>query len=102
MCTSMVDIQSATAEIRRGKKEERRRIKKKEDTGQKYNGLPYSIRQIIKTNSQLTVRTAHVCVRIIVHNCRTQCGGNPESEFSERLLCKSCVRSGRAYISLGQ
>jgi len=38
----MADFQSATAEIRRGKKEER----KKEDeeiTGQKYNGLPYSI-----------------------------------------------------------
>jgi len=30
----MVDIQSATAEIRRGKKEERR---KKEETGPKYN-----------------------------------------------------------------
>jgi len=42
MCESMVDIQSPTAEIRRGKtKEERRR--KIETTGQKYNGLPYSI-----------------------------------------------------------
>jgi len=30
----MVDIESPTAEIRRGKKEER---KKKEETGQKYN-----------------------------------------------------------------
>jgi len=38
MCVSMVDIQSATAEIRRGKKEE-----EEETTGQKYNGLPYSI-----------------------------------------------------------
>jgi len=39
MCGSMADIQSATAEIRRGKKKE------KEETmaGQKYNGLPYSI-----------------------------------------------------------
>jgi len=39
MCASMADIQFATAEIRRG-------IKKKieeETTGQKYNGLPYSI-----------------------------------------------------------
>jgi len=41
----MVDIQSAAAEIRRGKK---RRKKKKErrkieTTGQKYNGLPYYI-----------------------------------------------------------
>jgi len=40
MCGSMADIQSATAEIRRGKK----RQKKKEETiGQKYNGLPYYI-----------------------------------------------------------
>jgi len=36
----MVDIQSPTAENRQGEKEER---KKKETTGQKYNGLPYSI-----------------------------------------------------------
>jgi len=35
MCGSMVDMQSPTAEIRRGKKEER---KKKETTKQKYNG----------------------------------------------------------------
>jgi len=40
MCGSMADIQSPTAEIRGGKKEER---KKEETTGQKYNGLPYSI-----------------------------------------------------------
>jgi len=39
MCGSMVDIQSTAAEIRRGKKEER----KIEITGQKYNGLPYYI-----------------------------------------------------------
>jgi len=40
MCGSMVDIQSPTVEIRRGKKEEERK-KKIETTGQKYNGLPY-------------------------------------------------------------
>jgi len=34
-----VDIQFATAEIRRGKK----KIEEEETTGQKYNGLPYSI-----------------------------------------------------------
>jgi len=38
MCGSMADIQSATAEIRRGKQEE-----EEETTGQKYNGLPFSI-----------------------------------------------------------
>jgi len=36
----MVDIQFAAAEIRRGKKE-----RKKETTGQKHNGLAYSIRR---------------------------------------------------------
>jgi len=34
----MVNIQSPTAEIRRGKKERR-----KKETGWKYNALPYSI-----------------------------------------------------------
>jgi len=38
MCGSMVDIQSAATEIRRGKKKKERKI---ETTGQKYNGLPY-------------------------------------------------------------
>jgi len=33
MCGSMVDIQSATAEIRRGIKKDRRRRRKKETTG---------------------------------------------------------------------
>jgi len=37
MCGSMADIQPVTAEIRRGKK------KKEQTTGQKFNGLPYSI-----------------------------------------------------------
>jgi len=36
----MVDIHSATAENRQGK---RRRKKEEETTGQKFNGLPYSI-----------------------------------------------------------
>jgi len=37
----MADIQSVTAEIRRGKK--KKEDSKKETTGQKYNGLPYYI-----------------------------------------------------------
>jgi len=41
MCGSMVDIQSPTAEIRRGKKDSKK--EKIEITGQKYNGLSYSI-----------------------------------------------------------
>jgi len=39
----MADIQSAAAEIRRGKKRKKERKKKEETTGQKYNGLLYSI-----------------------------------------------------------
>ena len=42
MCGSMADIQSATAEIRRGKKEIEER-EEEETTGQEYNGLSYFI-----------------------------------------------------------
>jgi len=38
MSGGMIDIQSATAENRRGKKRKR---KKEETTAAKYNGLPY-------------------------------------------------------------
>jgi len=38
----MVDIQSAMAENRQGKKRKKKK-KKEETTGQKYNGPPYSI-----------------------------------------------------------
>jgi len=41
MCGSMVDIQSPTAEITRGKKEEEERRKKPRQ--KYYNGLPYNI-----------------------------------------------------------
>jgi len=41
----MVDIQSAAAEMRRGKKRKKERRRKIETTGQKYNGLPYYIGQ---------------------------------------------------------
>jgi len=43
MCGSMADIQSAKAEIRRGKKKKEEEEEEEETTGQKYNGLPYSI-----------------------------------------------------------
>jgi len=49
----MAYIQSATAEIRRGKKERR---KTEETTGQKYNGLPFyrtAIKTKPKTNTHL-------------------------------------------------
>jgi len=40
MSRSMVDIQSVAAEIRRGKKRKIEEDRKKETTGQKYNGPP--------------------------------------------------------------
>ena len=45
MCRSMVDIQSPTAEIRRGKKKKKKEEEEEEEeeTGRKYNGLPYYI-----------------------------------------------------------
>jgi len=47
MCASMVDIQPATADIRRGRKEERKNNKRQDENIMvcpiKYNGLPYSI-----------------------------------------------------------
>jgi len=45
MCESMVDIQSPTAEIRRGKERRRRKMKEEkiETTAAKYNGLPISM-----------------------------------------------------------
>jgi len=48
----MVDIQSTTAEIRRGKKKDRKKI---EITGQKYNGVPYSLARaaIISAKSKM-------------------------------------------------
>jgi len=39
----MVDIQSATAEIRRGKRKIKEEYVEEETKGQKSNGLPYSI-----------------------------------------------------------
>ena len=41
ICGSMADIQSPTAEIRRGKK--KKEEERKKETGWKYNGLPYYI-----------------------------------------------------------
>ena len=66
MCASMVDIQSATVEIRRGKKERRRKKKKKkeETTGQKYNGPLLhraAINILIHTNSRSSNLLEHLC-----------------------------------------
>ena len=48
----MVDIQSAASEIRRGKK----RKKKEQTTGWKYNDLPYSIGRPLKKKQEKTAR----------------------------------------------
>jgi len=57
MCGSMVGIQFPTAETRRGKK----RRRKIETTGQKYNGLPYYIgrprkAEVLRRNHPVKVR----------------------------------------------
>jgi len=39
----MVDIKSAAAKIRRGKKKKKNKEEDRETTWQKYNGLPYYI-----------------------------------------------------------
>jgi len=51
MCRSMVDSHSAIAEIRRGKRRRRKKIEE-ETTGQKYNGLLYSIGWPLKLSIQ--------------------------------------------------
>ena len=58
MCRCMVDIQSATAEIRRGKKKEERR--KKETAGQKYNGLPALFHTAAITSGQSNLTTGRI------------------------------------------
>jgi len=61
MCGSMVDIQSPTAEIRRGKKKNRRTI---ETTGQKYNvcicyaGRPQQERSALNLSETALFKTA--------------------------------------------
>jgi len=45
MCGSMADIQSAMAEIRRGKNEREKERRTKKPQGKKYNGLSYYIGQ---------------------------------------------------------
>jgi len=43
MCGSMTDIQSAAAEIRRGKERKKEEEEEEQTTARKYNGLPYYI-----------------------------------------------------------
>jgi len=56
MCTSTVDIQSATAEIRRGRREK----EEEETTGQKYNGLPISKDDHNKVGIVKTIRYTYL------------------------------------------
>jgi len=59
MCKSMVDIQPAAAEIRRGKKKKK---KKKETTGQKYND-PVLHRAAIKKQQGKNIMSASCYAR---------------------------------------
>jgi len=64
MCGSMIDIQFRLLRLGEAKKDSR----KIEITGQKYNGLPYSIGRPQKAKAE---RPAHMCVDIIVYNYYT-------------------------------
>jgi len=81
MCRSMVDIQSPTAEIRRGKKKK----KKERNYRMKIYMVSLLHRATIKNESkhnemgpvrqnpiQRTVRSVHRCMQFSVHNCCTQ------------------------------
>jgi len=68
MCRSMVDIHSATAEIRRGKKEEEMK-KKKETTGQKYNGLALFHGAAIESRTKSN-NTIGGVVNMVLRRCR--------------------------------
>jgi len=71
MYGSTVDIQSPTAEIRRGKKKKERRKKIVEITGQKYNGLPYYIgRMGDHKNSEMLRRNGQVLKSVEGHKVR--------------------------------
>jgi len=64
----LVDIQSPTAEIRRGKKE-RRRKKKPQDHNESKHSEMGPVRQ---NPIQRTVRSVHMCVHCTMHNCCAQ------------------------------
>ena len=62
----MIDIQSVTAEIRRGKKEERK-LRNIETTGVKYNGLPITMGghnedNTSETKCKVVIRNGHVYI----------------------------------------
>ena len=71
MCQSMVDIQPAAAEIRRGKKEEEE-DRRKETTGQKYNGPLLHRAAINSDGSQLKIPSQNDNIRPIQHRIDIQ------------------------------
>jgi len=95
MCGSTVEIQSATAEIRRGKKVERQKDRKKKKPQGKNidpNGLPITHgghnkpKSKENLNQQSTLRTVHMCVRM--YNCHIR----PYSGLlCARYNCKYCI-----------
>ena len=82
MCGSMADIQCATAEIRRGKKKERKRNHRA-----KYNGLPYVA---LRLGSELGSP----------HTCR--CGSLVEATGVHGLVCKQAPSRIVRYRALNE
>jgi len=102
MCGSMVDIQSPTAEIRRGKKIE-------ETTGQKYNGLSYytglpqlGAKDVLQNKVHTGTERAEKCrilSRVIctfVLDLQTRLCKGPIT-FSVCIWCKSVQRFPRCH-----
>jgi len=91
MCASTADIQSATAEIRRGKKKRQ----KEETTGQKYNGLPITMGGHNQTallcgmpTIQYSARSAQLSVRLSKWSCPKMTRGQSNLTY---LRCIAAV-----------
>jgi len=80
MCRSMVDIQSAAAEIRRGKKIEGRKKPQGKNImsasatqgGHKNESKHNEMGPVRQNPIQSTVRSVRMCVHCTVHNCCAQ------------------------------
>ena len=87
----MADIQSAMAEIRRGKK----RKKEEVNTGQKYSGLPYSIVVVVGCVAvdYIVMQFGRVSDEVFTMDfsyplCALQAFGIALSSFDSKLACE--------------
>ena len=106
ICGSMVNIQSATAENRQGKKEKKKE-KKIETTAAKYNGLPYWS-SIINKMQSFNLSHRPTCDdeerQTIVRSKREENSGKREKErYSIQLLQLQAIQArSSVWSSRGQ